>query len=209
MIPSMTNMIIGHPITIVALALTTGLYLNHPDTSQSFRIPGLSADILVTANFTNDLVHHAQVLHSSQLQDFNLATTTSSFDEDCAIVTIGHIDENFKDTMDLSTSVDLSDCEPLFDKVWYCRPNDQSPNEAGEAALQAVIGRFVHDTATGTVKHCIKSMGITVQQHKYLRKLHESTSLWVRKAANNGCDVSLYHARHLDARDCRIAGVPC
>ena len=181
---STTKLAIGQFLTISALVLITGLYVHDLDTSQNLRIPGLSAHILTTANFTNDLVHYAQVLHSSQLQNFNLATKTSSFDEDCAIVTIGHIDENFKDTMDLSTSVDLSDCEPLFDKLWYYRPNDQSPNEADERALQAVIGRFVHDTAMGTVKHCMKSMGITVQQHAYLRKLHEVTSHWVRKAAN-------------------------
>lgn len=177
-------MALGQFLTISALALITGLYVHDLDTSQSLRIPGLSADILATANFTNDLVYYAQVLQSSQLRDFNLATATSSFDEDYAIVTIVHIDENFRDTMQLSTSVDFSNCEPLFDKLWYYRPNDQSPNVADEAALQAVIGRFVHDTAMGTVKHCMKSMNIAVQQHAYLRKLHGATSLWVRKAAN-------------------------
>ena len=173
---STTNMAIGQLLTIAALVLITGLYLHDLDTSQSLRIPGLSADILATADFTNDLVHYAQVLHLSQLQDLDLATNT--------IVTIDHIDENFRDAMQLSTSVAFSDCEPLFNKLWYYRPNGQSPSEADEAALQAVMGRFVHDTAIGTVKHCMKSMNIAVQQHAYLRKLHKVTSHWVRKAAN-------------------------
>jgi hypothetical protein len=189
-------MALGQLFTISALALITGLYVHDLDTSQSLRIPGLSADILATANFTNDLVHYAQVLQSSQLQDFNLATGTSSFDDDYAIVTIGHIDSIFKDTMQLSTSVDFSDCEPLFDKLWYYRPDDQSPNEADEAALQAIIERFVHGTAIGTVKHCIKSMAITVQQHAYLRKLHGATSHWVRKVAST--DLS---TRNVDIGD--------
>lgn len=194
--PSTTNMFFGPLITSAALALINGLYLHHLDTSQSSRVPELPADILAMADFTNDLVHYAQALHSFQPQDFAPAAGTSSSDEDYALVTIGHIDENYQDAMSFKTSVDFWDCEPLFEKLWYYRPDDQSLNEEDEAKLKGVIEGFVRGIAIGTVDRYIKSMDMAVQQHAYLRKLHEATRLWVRKVANT--DVS---DRNVDAGD--------
>ncbi|GAB7335772.1 hypothetical protein MBLNU13_g08061t1 [Cladosporium sp. NU13] len=117
-------MFLGQLLTIAALMLINGLCLHHLGASQSLRVSGLPADLLATADFTNDLAHYAQVLHSPHSQDFS-ATKASSFDEDYTIVTIGHIDENYQDAMNLKISVDFSDCEPFSDKLWYYRPNDQ------------------------------------------------------------------------------------
>jgi hypothetical protein len=179
--PSIPNMVLGQLLTIAALALINGLYLHHLGASQSLRVPGLPADILATADLTNDLFHYAQALHSAQSQHYIPAAEAPSFDEDYALVTIGHIDEYYQGIVNLKTSTDFSGCEPLFDKLWYYRPNGTSLNEEDGAALKTVIQKFVQDTAIETVERCIKSMRIAVQQHVYLRKLHAATSLWVRK----------------------------
>lgn len=196
--PSTINMFLTPLITSAALALFNGLYLHHLGASQSLRDSGLPADILATADFTNDLIHYVQALHSPQLQDFVAPADTYGLDEDYAIVTIGHIDENYHDAMSLETPVDFSDCEPLFDKLWYYRPDDQPPNDEDETKLKAVIEEFVHGTASETVERCIKSMGIAVQQHVYLRKLHAATSLWVQNIEKTDLPD-----QHVDIRDQR------
>lgn len=148
---------------------------------------------MATADFTNDLVHYAQILQSNKLQDFNWPTKTSKFDGDFTTTTITIIEEVLQDAIDLSTFVDFSDCEYLFHRLQHHLPKDKLPDEEDEAKTKVVVEHFVRDKAIHMVERCIQSIDIAVQQHTYLRKVHEKTSDFVRKLGNtNPFDRDIY-----------------
>lgn len=77
--PSTINMFLTPLITSAALALFNELYLHHLGASQSLRDSGLPADILATADFTNDLIYYVQALHSPNCKtSFRPRTHTAS-----------------------------------------------------------------------------------------------------------------------------------
>lgn len=166
------------------MATIARLYLFDIDTAYHTHISRSSADVLDTVDFTNDLVHWARILNFDHLQDLNLAPWVSNFDEEDISVTIMHLVKVLQDSMDLNVYIDFTNCMPMFPQIEVHRPSDKLSNEKEKAKAKAVIELFVQDRKTETAQNCIKSMDVAMQQHMYLRKLHETMIELVRKLGN-------------------------
>jgi hypothetical protein len=125
-------------------------------------------------------------LYYERWQDIEATLIDFSFDDSTAPVIID-MNKAFVDVVGLSSSVNLTDCEPMFHTshfhwpsgMYTCAASDRQERQE-RASFQASVAAFARYTTAANVQRCALSFDSTLHHHTYLPKLSEAIGAFMK-----------------------------